>query len=152
MIPLTLKFSHLLPVAQSHKNRERKQIRTSPSLSVITATNTRSHNVRITDIKLSRAVPFAVGALIATNIAAIGFAELQISTLAKSSQELAAFTRQNDGSIKELEVLAKGIELDIVSTQEALSDVSATRAWTVWMTASPWQTNRPPLWLKRPIA
>jgi methyl-accepting chemotaxis protein len=72
-------------------------------------------------------VPFAVGALIVTNIAAIGFAELQISTLAKSSQELAAFTQQNDGSIKELEVLAKGIEFDIVATQEALTDVSATR-------------------------
>lgn len=81
----------------------------------------------LTDFKLSRAVPAAIAALITVNIAALGFAELQISQLAKSSQELAEFTRQNDGSIKELEVLAKGIELDIVSTQEALSDISATR-------------------------
>jgi len=83
--------------------------------------------VHLTDFKLSRAVPAAIAALITVNIAALGFAELQISQLAKSSQELAEFTRQNDGSIKELEVLAKGMELDIVSTQEALTDISATR-------------------------
>ncbi|MEQ8307682.1 MAG: methyl-accepting chemotaxis protein [Hoeflea sp.] len=83
--------------------------------------------MHLKDFKLSRAVPFAIAALITVNIAALGFAELQISQLAKSSQELAEFTRQNDGSIKELEVLAKGIEIDIVSTQEALTDISATR-------------------------
>jgi methyl-accepting chemotaxis protein len=65
--------------------------------------------------------------LIAVNIVAIGFAELQISKLAKSSQELASYTRQNDGFIKELEVLTKGIELDILASQEALTDISATR-------------------------
>ena len=83
--------------------------------------------MRITDIRLSFAVPIAVGALIAANIVAIGFAELQISKLAKSSQELASYTRQNDGFIKELEVLTKGIELDILASQEALTDISATR-------------------------
>jgi methyl-accepting chemotaxis protein len=83
--------------------------------------------VRITDIRLSFAVPIAVGALIAANIVAIGFAEMQISKLAKSSQELASYTRQNDGFIKELEVLTKGIELDILASQEALTDISATR-------------------------
>jgi methyl-accepting chemotaxis protein len=83
--------------------------------------------VHLTDFKLSRAVPAAIAALITVNIAALGFAELQISQLAKSSQELASFTRQNDGAIKELEVLAKGMELDIVSTQKALGDISATR-------------------------
>ncbi|MEQ8481379.1 MAG: hypothetical protein RIC18_12040 [Hoeflea sp.] len=98
--------------------------------------------MNLTDFKLSRAVPVAIATLITVNIAALGFAELQISKLAESSQELAEFTRQNDASIKELEVLTKGIELDIVSTQEALTDISATAAWMVWMTALSWRRNQ----------
>ena len=83
--------------------------------------------MRITDLKLSCALPFAIAALIATNLAAIGYADYMISDLAKSSQQLASDTKTNDKLITELAVLTKGIELDIVSTQEALTDVSATR-------------------------
>jgi methyl-accepting chemotaxis protein len=84
--------------------------------------------VRITDLKLSRALPFAIATLIATNLAAIGYADLMINDLAKGSQELVENTKKSDKLITELAVLTKGIELDIVSTQEALTDVSATRA------------------------
>jgi len=83
--------------------------------------------VRITELKLSRALPFAIATLIATNLAAIGYANYMIGDLASSSQELAEDTRTSDKLITELAVLTKGIELDIVSTQEALTDVSATR-------------------------
>ncbi|WP_394689438.1 methyl-accepting chemotaxis protein [Hoeflea sp.] len=81
----------------------------------------------ITDIKLRRAVPFAIAALIVTNVCAIGYANYQINNLARSNQQLVADTRDSGSLITELSVLAKGIELDIVSTQEALTDVSATR-------------------------
>ncbi|MEM5473019.1 methyl-accepting chemotaxis protein [Hoeflea sp. AS60] len=83
--------------------------------------------MRITDLKLSRALPFAIAALIAINLAAIGYADYMISDLARSSQEAAEKTKQSDKLITELAVLITGIELDIVSTQEALTDVSATR-------------------------
>ncbi|MCZ4287514.1 methyl-accepting chemotaxis protein [Hoeflea alexandrii] len=83
--------------------------------------------MRITDLKLGRALPFAIAALIATNLAAIGYADYMIIDLAKSSHELASDTKTSDKLITELAVLTKGIELDIVSTQEALTDVSATR-------------------------
>ena len=83
--------------------------------------------MRITDFKLSRALPFAIGALIATNLAAIVYAELTVSDLARSSQDAAHQTKQSDNLITELALLTKGIELDIVSTQESLTDVSATR-------------------------
>jgi methyl-accepting chemotaxis protein len=84
--------------------------------------------VHITDLKLSRALPLAIATLIATNLAAIGYADLMINDLAKGSQELVENTKKSDKLITELAVLTKGIELDIVSTQEALTDVSATRA------------------------
>ncbi|WP_375588628.1 HAMP domain-containing methyl-accepting chemotaxis protein [Hoeflea alexandrii] len=83
--------------------------------------------MRITDIKLSRALPFAIAALIATNIAAIGYGNLMINDLEKATQQSAQKTKETDKLITELAVLTKGIELDIVSTQEALTDVSATR-------------------------
>ena len=83
--------------------------------------------MRISDFKLSRALPLAIGVLIATNLAAIIYADYTVSDLARSSQEAALQTKQSDELITELAPLTKGIELDIVSTQEALTDVSATR-------------------------
>jgi methyl-accepting chemotaxis protein len=83
--------------------------------------------MRFKTIRLSTLLPFLIACLLVLSISAIGIASYIGENNLRVGLAMLKAGQANTAAIAELVALEKGIELDIVSTQESLTDVSATR-------------------------
>ena len=83
--------------------------------------------MRMPAFKLAKVLPVALAAAVASNLGAIAYSNAKLDELAAHSMALTVETDRKHDLLQDLVVTAKGIEIDIVSTQESLTDIAATR-------------------------
>ena len=78
-------------------------------------------------VRLGKAVPVAIIGLVSISAAILGTSDYLSTQQLKRSMSMAIAREHQQDLARHVAVLEKAIELDIVSTQESLTDMSATR-------------------------
>ncbi|GAB4362410.1 MAG: hypothetical protein Kow0026_26130 [Oricola sp.] len=78
-------------------------------------------------LRLGHIVPATIVAVVAMSLGALAISNYVAQSSLAEAQAIFRQNSQTAATVKELSVLQKEIELDIVSTQESLTDISATR-------------------------
>jgi len=81
----------------------------------------------VSSLRLGHIVPAAIITVIAMSLGALAISNFIAQGSLSSAQTIFRENSQTADKVTELSVLQREIELDIVSTQESLTDISATR-------------------------
>ena len=83
--------------------------------------------VRMKSVRLNVLLPLLIASLIALAVLAVGLSSYFAETNLRTALDMLKKSRTDATVVLELVELKKGVEFDILHTQEALTDVSATR-------------------------